>query len=291
MAWSPGDRLTHRFNPGLGPGLVETVEQRTLVVNFPESDTVLRLAADTDAITPLRFASGAPARVLSTGEQVMVETHDEEGRVLLVDGREADPADLWPVKIGESLVERLAHGDVDRPAAFALRLDALHLAAVREADGLGSFLGGRIRLFPHQLYAAERATRADPTRWLLADEVGLGKTVEACLILNHLLRTRRAERAMVVAPDTLTVQWLGELWRKYHQVFVMLDEKRLSDVDKDFGAGFNPFQAYRQTVVGLEVLQDHPRLTEQAVEAGIDLLIVDEAHHLRRPAGHPGNRA
>ena len=67
---------------------------------------------------------------------------------------------------------------------------------MREAEGLGSFLGGRIRLFPHQLHVAERATRADPVRWLLADEVGLGKTVEACLILNHLVRTRprRAQR-------------------------------------------------------------------------------------------------
>ena len=63
-------------------------------------------------------------------------------------------------------------------------------------------------------------------RWLLADEVGLGKTVEACLVLARLLRTGRAERALVVAPSTLTVQWLCELWRKFHQVFVLLDAAR-----------------------------------------------------------------
>ena len=57
----------------------------------------------------------------------------------------------------------------------------LHLRRLREADGLGSFLGGRVRLFPHQLHVAERATQSDPVRWLLADEVGLGKTIEACL--------------------------------------------------------------------------------------------------------------
>ena len=59
MAWKPGDRLTHRFNPDLGPGLVETVEDRTVVVHFPEADAVLRLAADSDAIAPLRFVAGA----------------------------------------------------------------------------------------------------------------------------------------------------------------------------------------------------------------------------------------
>ena len=59
MAWQPGDRLIHRFNPDLGPGLVVTVEHRTVVVRFPETDTVLRLAADADAIVPLRLAAGA----------------------------------------------------------------------------------------------------------------------------------------------------------------------------------------------------------------------------------------
>jgi ATP-dependent helicase HepA len=198
---------------------------------------------------------------------------------------------LTPIDGEVSLLERLALGDLDPPADLADRLAALRLAAVREADGLGSFLGGRIRLFPHQLHAAERATAADPVRWLLADEVGLGKTVEACLILNRLVRTRRVERCLVVAPATLTVQWLGELWRKYHQVFVLLDDARLADVARDFGPQFNPFDAHRRVVVALEALVARPRLTAQAVEAGIDLLVVDEAHRLRRPPGHPGDRS
>jgi ATP-dependent helicase HepA len=136
--------------------------------------------------------------------------------------------DPGPADARVDLVDRLAGGDVDPVEDLALRLDALHLAALREADGLGSFLGGRICLFPHQLHAAERAAATDPVRWLLADEVGLGKTIEACLVLSHLVRTGRADRCLVVAPETLTVQWLGELWRKYHQVFVLLDDERLS---------------------------------------------------------------
>ncbi len=69
-----------------------------------------------------------------------------------------------------------------------------------------------------------------PVRWLLADEVGLGKTIEAALIMNRLLHTQQIERCLVVAPEALTVQWLGELWRKYHQVFTLLDAPRLADV-------------------------------------------------------------
>jgi ATP-dependent helicase HepA len=92
-----------------------------------------------------------------------------------------------------------------------------------------------------------------------------------------------------VVPETLTVQWLGELWRKYHQVFVLLDEKRLADVRRDYGEDFNPFDAHRQVVLGTKMLLDHARLREQVVSAGVELLVVDEAHHLRRPPGHPGN--
>jgi ATP-dependent helicase HepA len=289
MIWKPGDRLTHRHNHDLGVGRVVRVGDRAVVVEFPRSGAELRLAAASDALERLELPPGSHAQLEGTRETVTVREHLDHDRVRLEDERVVPIDLLWPLEIGESLVERLAHGDVDSVDTFSVRLDALHLAGIREADGLGSFLGGRIRLFPHQLHAAEQATRSDPVRWLLADEVGLGKTVEACLILNHLLATGRADRTLVVAPETLTVQWLGELWRKYHQVFVLLDDKRLQDVEKDYGEGFNPFDAHSRVVVSIEMLVRNAWLTRAAVDAGIDLLVVDEAHHLRRPPGHPGN--
>jgi ATP-dependent helicase HepA len=205
-----------------------------------------------------------------------------------MNGRTEAPHALWPLELEGALLERLALGDLDDVDDFITRMNILHLLAIREADGLGAFLGGRVRLFPHQLHVAERASATDPVRWLLADEVGLGKTIEASLILNRLVHAGKVNRCLVVAPETLTVQWLGELWRKYHQVFTLLDSERLGDVAKDFGDDFNPFELHRRTVISLEMLIARPHLTEQAVRAGIDLLVVDEAQHLRRPPGHPG---
>ena len=288
--WKAGDRVTHRFHSELGTGRIVQVQGRSLRVEFPESGQTLSFAAGTDALVPLAIVPGGRARLEPGGEMVVVESC-EGGRCLLADGREVDLDDLWPLPAEVSPVERLARGTIDSFDDFANRLDGLRLQRIRQAGGLGSFLGGRIQLFPHQLYAAERACHSDPVRWLLADEVGLGKTVEACLILNRLLHTGRAERTLVVAPETLTLQWLGELWRKYHQIFILLDDKRLDDVLKDYGEGFNPFDVHRRAIVGLDTLAKRRRLTEQAVEAGIDLLVVDEAHHLKRPPGHPGNEA
>src|SRR5262245_25199392 len=285
--WKPGDRLTHRENPALGPGRVVAVVGRAVDVEFPITGARLRLAAHSAALAPLELRPGQRVRRASSGVESRITALLDGGRAALADGTQAPLDELWPVDERE-LLERLVAGDLDRVEDFALRLDALHLSAMREAEGLGSFLGGRIRLFPHQLQVAERATRQDPVRWLLADEVGLGKTVEACLILNHLVRRRGLERVLVVAPATLTVQWLGELWRKYHQVFVLLDEDRLKDVARDFGPRFNPFDAHRRVVTSLETMVAEPRLTRWAAEAGIDLLVVDEAHHLRRRRGHAG---
>jgi ATP-dependent helicase HepA len=251
-SWSRGDQLTHRFNTDLGIGRVTAIEGRVIVVHFPERQTTMRMAADSDALVPATAAA-----------------HQRE----------------------RSLIERLAAGQVDAPDAFLSRLDVLRLLAAREAGGLGSMLGGRVRLFPHQLHVAERATAQMPVRWLLADEVGLGKTIEAALIMNRLLHTRRIERCLVVAPDVLTVQWLGELWRKYHQVFTLLDGPRLADVARDFGEGFNPFDVHRRAVIALETLVDRPDLTDKAVAADVDLLVVDEAQRLRWPPGRAGDPA
>src|SRR5687768_10646290 len=290
-AWTAGDYLTHRFNPELGIGRVTAVEGRALVVDFPRSSSRLRLAADTDALLAIDLGPGRRVRISATREETTVAARLPDGAVRLANGCTASPEELWPLELEGSLLERLAVGDVDDAEDFLIRLEVLHLLSLREADGLGSFLGGRIRLFPHQLYVAERATARDPVRWLLADEVGLGKTIEASLILNRLVHAGKIERCLVVAPDALTVQWLGELWRKYHQVFTLLDAARLADVTRDFGADFNPFDVHRRAVIAIEMLIDNPQLTAQAVRAGIDLLVVDEAQRLRRPPGHPGEPA
>ena len=282
--WKVGDLLSHRHNPELGIGRVVALEGRALRVLFTRAGATLTLAPTASALAPVDLSPGHRVR-LTNGDESLVAAVQADGRLRLANGADVHPYEVWPLEMEARLLERLAAGDVDPLEDFATRLDALHLATRREAGGLGSFLGGRIRLFPHQLHVAERAAQTDTVRWLLADEVGLGKTVEACLILNRLVHARRADRCLIVAPETLTVQWLGELWRKHHQVFVLLDDKRLVDVKRDFGADFNPFDVHRRVVVALETLADRPRLTEQAVAAGVDLLVVDEAHRLRRPPG------
>src|SRR5262245_5777254 len=260
MAFHPGDKVLHRFNRDLGPGEVVAVRGGRLRVHFPRRGETIEFAERDHAFTELVLPPGA------------------------------DPA-RWYETFHEDMVERLARLETDHLRAWENRLESLRLLRIREAKGLGSFLGGRIEIFPHQIHVAEQAVTTDPVRWLLADEVGLGKTVEACLILSHLARARRADRILIVAPASLTVQWLGELYRKFHQVFVLLDRDRRKDVEKDLGPEFNPFEVHSRSVISLEDLVAEPRLAEAARNAKLDLLVVDEAHRLERRPGHPGSPA
>jgi len=255
---APGDKVQHTHNRELGPGEVKAVTANRLTVHFPKTGDTLQFAAANHPFEPIKMQPGA------------------------------DP-ERWMEEFQEDMVERLARLDVEPAVAFRNRLDALELMRIRESAGFGSYLGGRVELYPHQLHVAESATHTQPVRWLLADEVGLGKTVEACLILNHLVHTGGAERVIVVAPRTLTVQWLGELYRKFHQVFVLLDADRRQDVIKENGPDFNPFEVYQHAVVALEDLVDDPAFARAAAAAPPHLLVVDEAHRLRRRRGTDGS--
>lgn len=252
-----GDKVLHRFNPELGPGEILEVTGERMRIHFPRGGETLEFSLRDHAFAPLVLPAGT------------------------------DPS-RWFEVFHEDMVERLARLETDRVAAWENRLDSLRLARIREAGGLGSFLGGRIEIFPHQIHVAEQAVAVDPVRWLLADEVGLGKTVEACLILSRLLRVQRAERILIVTPASLTVQWLGELYRKFHQVFVLLDRERRQDVAKDLGPEFNPFEVHPRSVISLEDLTTEAELVRRAEAARPDLLVVDEAHRLERRPGHPG---
>lgn len=134
-------------------------------------------------------------------------------------------------------------------------------------------------LIPHQLSIAAEVTGRERPRVLLADEVGLGKTIEACLILHRMLATGRAARVLVVVPEPLVHQWFVELLRRFNLRFHIFDEERCRAI----AAGdpeANPFLDDQWVLCGLPLLLN-PGRAAQAGGAGWDLLVVDEAHHLR----------
>ena len=117
--------------------------------------------------------------------------------------------------------------------------------------------------------------RRHAPRVLLADEVGLGKTIEAGLILHRMLLTGRAERALILVPPSLMHQWLVELLRRFALEVTLLDEQQsLAQAEA------NPFESGQLILASQAWLFANPQRQEQAAACDWDLLIVDEAHHL-----------
>ena len=175
--------------------------------------------------------------------------------------------------------KRLLAGQVSKPRAFSLRLRTQEFRREMQGSRVRGLAGARMDLLPHQISIAyEVASRHHP-RVLLADEVGLGKTIEAGLIFHRLYVTGQAQRVLIVAPSQLVHQWLVEMYRRFNHMFTVLDED-LCRAEEKGDTSKNPF-ALRQTILcATDFLAASPRRVEQAVAAGIDLLIVDEAHHL-----------
>ena len=144
---------------------------------------------------------------------------------------------------------------------------------------VAGFVGGRIDLIPHQLYIASTVANRYVPRVLLADEVGLGKTIEACMILHRLHLTGRAERVLIVLPESLVHQWFIELLRRFNLWFTLFDAERCEAITAA-NPEANPFFEEQLVICGIHTLMDHERWADCAVAAKWDMLVVDEAHHL-----------
>lgn len=178
------------------------------------------------------------------------------------------------------LLSTLREGRVAEARAFLLRRQALTLDEERRNDALGALLASRVMVKPHQVGVVQRVLSARRPRFVLADEVGLGKTIEAGMIFSALRLSGLAARVLVIAPSHLTVQWLAELFHKFQQLFTLVDGDRLARSRRDDPDG-SPWEKFTRVVTSLELLSRSPEELEEAAEAGWDLVIVDEAHHLR----------
>src|SRR6185312_6687150 len=162
--------------------------------------------------------------------------------------------------------ERLSTLNLAHPEVVRARVQGLALANFGKRPGYSVVLGSRVQWLPHQVDVATRAIGRDPVRMLLADEVGLGKTVEAALIYAGLRNEGRADRVLILTPDALCIQWLGEIYRKSHELLVLLDNDRIEDAERDF-PGMNPFEAHQRMVASIDRLAQDEALSELAGEA------------------------
>ncbi len=241
MQWKPGMKVVHRAQRGWGVGVVVQV-----------ADEGRRIA--------VRFAGREGLTVVSGRDPALTAVPPETPIERAVGGP----------------IDALAAGDAGPVAAFSLRTRVIRLEALRRADSLGALLSSRVHVLPHQVGAAGRLLGDRMPRFVLADEVGLGKTVEAGLVFAGMRQLGIAERVLVVVPEHLAFQWLAELFHKFNALFTLLTPARLAEL----GGAEAALARSPHAIVSFEALRADEALAAAAAAAPLDLVVVDEAHHL-----------
>src|SRR5258705_6707305 len=209
------------------------------------------------------------------GEQVCVALDAEIDVKLLKD-------DLW---------QQIGASGTDAPQVFSAPLRAVTWRSSTAADRTlfqAPFRAG-IRLDPYQLLPLAKALRLPRVNLLIADDVGLGKTVEAGLVLREMLLRRRVDYVVVSSPAAMTGQWEDELAQKFGLSFTIIDRDYLAAVRRNHGFSSNPW------AVGSRFIISHSLLADETYSDGLAglfgnfrpraMLILDEAHHAAPASG------
>ncbi|MGL6455823.1 RNA polymerase-associated protein RapA [Aeromonas caviae] len=284
MPFALGQRWISDTETDLGLGTVVAVEGRMVTLLFPATGENRMYAKEEAPVTRVSFNVGDQIASHEDWTMTVDEVQEKDGLLIYVGVRtdNGEPIALKEVFLNNFIKfnkpqDRLFAGQIDRMSRFTLRYEALVNQHQRRRNPTRGLAGGKVSLIPHQLYIAHEVGHRYAPRVLLADEVGLGKTIEAGMIIHQQLLSGRAHRVLILLPETLQHQWLVEMLRRFNLHFSLFDEERCIEA---FADAENPFETEQLVICSLDFLRKKRRRFEQVLEAEWDLLVVDEAHHL-----------
>ena len=277
----PGQRWISNAESELGLGLILEVESKRVTVLFLACGEKRLYARDNAPLTRVMFSPGDRIESADHCQLTISKVIEQDGLISYIgedeNGRETQ---LEEIDLNHHIQfnkpqDRFFAGQVDPSEWFLLRYETWKNLQRLQQSPVRGLIGGRTSLIPHQLYIASEVAKRHVPRIMLADEVGLGKTIEAGLVLHHRLINGLTNRALIIVPETLVHQWLVEMLRRFNLYFSIFDEERCIEADGD-----NPFLSGQLILCSLNFFSANRHRQQQALEAGWDMVIVDEAHHL-----------
>lgn len=279
--YQPGQRWISDSEAELGLGTILAEDGRLLTVLYPATGETRQYATRNAPLTRVRFAPGDEITHFEGWKLTVQEVEDVDG-LLVYHGLDAQhkPVTMPETQLSNFIQFRLASdrlfaGQIDPLAWFALRYHSLEHNSRLLQSSLWGLGGARAQPIAHQLHIAREVADRIAPRVLLADEVGLGKTIEAGLVIHRQMLSGRASRVLILVPENLQHQWLVEMRRRFNLDVALFDAERFMESDAS-----NPFEDCQLALVALEWLKDDEKAQDALFAAGWDLLVVDEAHHL-----------
>lgn len=236
-----------------------------------------------DSVTRRNSPDGLTGVVLSEA----VSASRPEWTVAWASGQQEQVAemDLLRAQLADP-VDRFKQEQIDSAGDFNLRSVAADLWARNRHDDLVSLSHARVDLEPYQVSVVHRVVMNYPHRFLLCDEVGLGKTIEAAMIIKELRARGLARRVLILAPAGIQRQWQFELKAKFNETFAIFN-KRTLDALRDRNV-LHPWHDHHSIITSTNFASWSKQRHEEISSVPWDLIVVDEAHHARRQ--RTGNR-
>ncbi|HMA63807.1 MAG: RNA polymerase-associated protein RapA, partial [Fibrobacterota bacterium] len=278
--WKVGQRWISEMEPELGLGSVKEFDNKRITIAYHDGETVRVYIKENAPLRRVRFKDGHTISTTDNRTVSVVSVFEEDNIIYYKtsDGTICETELSYANRITTPM-ERIISSHVDTCDSFRLRKNILDLKFRSANSPVRGFVGGRVELIPHQLYIANEVSSRFTRRIMLADEVGLGKTIEACLILHRLLVSGRVSQVLIIVPESMVHVWFVELLRKFNLLFTIIEK----DSDDEFGdAQFetNPFCESSLVLIGMNQLLNDDKMVKYASEVSWDVLITDEAHHL-----------
>ncbi|MEI6708734.1 MAG: RNA polymerase-associated protein RapA [Methylococcales bacterium] len=292
----PGQRWISNTESELGLGLILETSFKRVTVLFLASNEKRLYAVDNAPLTRVKFSAGDVIESIDEEKMQVVEVVEKDGLLIYqCKNASGDLLELEEIELNHHIQfnkpqDRLFTGQIDPTSWFLLRYETWRRLQQHQQSPVKGLLGGRASLIPHQLFIAHESANRSAPRIMLADEVGLGKTIEAGLILHHRLINGLSKRVLIIVPESLLHQWLVEMRRRFNLRFSVFDEARcLSEFGGDgfdeeeedgCSASDNPFLNEQLILCSQSFFANYPRRQQQALAVDWDMVIVDEAHHL-----------
>ncbi|KTD46440.1 RNA polymerase-associated protein RapA [Legionella quateirensis] len=302
MTFTIGQRWISNTESQLGLGIITELHGRHVNISFPAAEEDRIYAIDNAPLSRIIYKIGEEICTNDDRSLLVTEINDLKGLIIYTaQDTEGNEHQINELALNCFITlstpqQRLFSGLLDKLNSFKLRIDTLNHTSRLQQSKVRGLLGSRTNHLTHQVYIASEIAQRYAPRVLLADEVGLGKTIEAGMILHYQLHTGRASRVLIIVPDSLIHQWLVEMIRRFNLYFSIFDKNRFElmkneefddddEDDEDLDrceptSESNFFEMEQLVLCSLDFLMSNEEARKQAIEAQWDLLIVDEAHHL-----------
>lgn len=283
--FAPGQRWISDAETDLGLGTILKTESRLVTVVYMASGEVRNYSTETAPLTRVIFGVGD--RIKSAeGEELVVTDIEESDGLTIYNGtlENGEQSTLIETQLDNFTQfnrpsDKLLNAQFDKERRYYLRLQTREMQQQLARSAVYGLCGARVDLIPHQLYIANEVANRPNPRVLLADEVGLGKTIESTMILHHQLTRGTISRVLIVVPEPLLHQWLVELRRRFNLRFSIIDDVQYEESIPS-ATDDNPFLDKQLVLVSLPFLLSDEKVTRSAIDAGWDTVVIDEAHHL-----------